>query len=181
MMQYVIGFGIILLFIFTLIGKKLDDKQAEWHAEEKRGDRQFQIKKRMEEKNYTFERVNSVEGIIRVDGKSYPTFNSGSLTIGGEKRNVTIEINCNLDGCFIEDMYICDFSTKVEIPRGLTYDEEVQQMFSLVAQAREEGIITRRLVETVKKTVNDILYFNELLQEGKIDSLPTKADFVWMG
>ena len=172
---------IIIALIFYIIGSKLDNYQAKNHAKMKSKDRDYQIKKRAEEKNYIFQRINGVEGVLRVDNKSYRTFNTGEIGFGTGSRSTHIEMWVTDEGCFISDIYIAGFSTHASLPRGLRDDDALSYMLSLVDGAVKEGIISESIADRTKKMVDDFFYFAELLEDGLIAQIPDEPDYVWMG
>ena len=172
---------VIMALVFHAIGKKLNSYEAKRHAEIKASDKNYQIKKRMEKKEYKFLRVNGVEGVLQVDGKSYRTFNGGTLRFGEGNQSVQIEMSVTLDDCFISDIYIAGHSIQSAIPYGLSDDDDLEYMLGLIDQAAVQGIIEVKTASRTRRTVNDFFYFADLLRKGTIAILPNKTDYVWMG
>lgn len=173
-------FVIVGLFIH-LICSALEDVQHKIKTEARATDKNYQINERKKEGGFTFKRFNCVEGEIVVNGESYPTFNTGTITFGDDIRNVEVDFLVSLDGCFIEDLRICGFTAMSEVPHYLSDEKRIQFLLNIVDKAVDEEIISRKIAKAVRITVNNFLDFSELKEKGVIASIPYKADYVWMG
>lgn len=133
------------------------------------------------QKSFTFKRHDCVKGEIKVNGETHPTFNSGTITFGDSPRNVSVKLWVRTDGCFIEDIYLCGFSVKQQIPYGLSNDNSIDYMLDIVDTAVKEEIIPHHVAKTVRQTLNDFFNFSDLKDAGIIKQAPGSADYVWVG
>lgn len=181
MVATILGIFIIISYICHLIGSKLDDIQAKRLAEKKASDPNFQVKKRMEEKAYTFSRTDCVRGFLHVNGKTYSTFNTGTINLGSPGQDVALELWVMTNGCYVSDISVCGYSIVSGMPNSLKDDEAIEYMLNLLDHAANLRMITHQTAKHARSIINKFFDFGDMLDQGVIAFAPTGADYVWMG
>lgn len=181
MLVLIIGLFVVVGLIFQLINDAIDSAAYKKRAEIRKSDKNYQIKKRKEEGGYIFHRLNDVEGRIKVNGRVYKTFNSGSLTVSGDKGSVEIELWTTLNECYLGDIYMNDIPVREGMPNLSSLEEEIEYLTGLFNMSWSAGMLSANTVQGAKEILRDFQKFAYLLRDGEIAEIPGTEDYVWMG
>lgn len=184
-------FEAILVFMFISIilvawicrktDKKLDSVSAkdckEVQEEKRRQSTPEQItKERKNNNHYSFERHNVIEGLLRAEGHSYETFNTGILRIG---EHVEIEIVAAVARCRILDIRVNHLSLMHSAPPHLSEADKAVYLIELITESCNKDLLnTTDAKNTIDKIIS-ILTFDEVMQKGWISAPNGEMDYVW--